>query len=200
MRKGFPLFISLTVIMILFSFVSAQDDEARQQSGLPTFIGSRPGAGTTPGADAALSGAVTVQGMVEGAKPPELAVSVYANGSFVARQRVQNRGGFSFSGVPKLGVTLVVEADGLEIASLPVGTLNPPPLPNRQDVVVTWMQISQKIERRNEVISLRDSYQRSPENQKLLEKIIKESVAQVGKLLRYSGPESQICNRKYVCL
>jgi len=115
--------------------VGAQDDESRQQSGLPTFIGTRPGNRAVPGADASLSGTITVQGLTAGAKLPSLSVSVMANGSLVARQRVENRGGFSFNGIPKFGVTLVVEADGLEIASLPLGTLNPPPLPNRQDVL-----------------------------------------------------------------
>jgi tetratricopeptide (TPR) repeat protein len=160
------------LVLLLFTsiLVSAQDDEARQQSGLPTFIGTRPGNKAVAGADASLSGTVTLQGMSDGVKLPSLSVSVLANGSIVARQRVENRGGFSFNGIPKFGVTLIVEADGLEIASLPLGTLNPPPLPNKQDVFITWTQVARKVDQRNEVIRLRNSYERTPENQKLFER------------------------------
>ena len=158
------------VLLASVTYVSAQDDEARQQSGLPTFIGPRPGNKAVPGADASISGTLTVQGLVEGVKLPSLSVSILANGSFISRQRVENRGGFSFNGVPKFGVTLVIEADGLEIASLPLGTLNPPPLPNKQDIFITWTQISKKVDERNEVIRLRNSYERTPENQKLLDR------------------------------
>jgi len=160
--------------------IFGQDDEARQQSGLPTFIGNRPGNRTTPGADASLSGTLTVQGLADGTKLPSLSVSVFANGTFVAKQRVENRGGFSFNGVPKLGVTLVVEADGLEIASLPLGTLNQAPLPNRQDVFLTWTQISKKIEQRNEVVRLRNSYERTPENQRLFDRALASATDKKG--------------------
>jgi tetratricopeptide (TPR) repeat protein len=165
---------SLVILaIVLLGFVGslkAQDDEARQQSGLPTFVGTRPGNKAVPGADASLSGTLTVQGLTEGVKLPTLSVIVLANGSVVARQGVENRGGFSFDGVPKFGVTIVVEADGLEIASLPLGTLNPPPLRNKQDIFVTWTQIANKVDERNEVIRLRNSYERTPENQKAFER------------------------------
>jgi tetratricopeptide (TPR) repeat protein len=170
MKKIYYLACVLGISVVCAGFSFAQDDEARQQSGLPTFIGNRPGTRTAPGADASLSGTVTIQGLIDGTKLPSLSISVLANGTVVARQRVENRGGFSFDGIPKLGITLVVEADGLEIASLPLGTLNPPPLPNKQDVFVTWTQISQRIERRNEAIRIRNSYERSEANQKLFEK------------------------------
>ena len=169
-----PLFVLLFLIFSAFVVVG-QDDEARQQSGLPTFIGTRPGNKAVPGADASLSGTLTVQGLTEGVRLPNLSVIVLANGSVVAKQRVENRGGFSFDGIPKFGVTLVVEADGLEIASLPLGTLNPPPLPNKQDIFVTWTQIAKKVDERNEVVRLQNLYERKPENQKLFERAMASS-------------------------
>lgn len=164
------LAVVLLFLLLMTAGVTAQDDEARQQSGLPTFIGTRPGNKAVPGADGSLSGTLTVQGLTDGVKLPSLSVVVVANGSIVAKQRVENRGGFSFDGIPKFGVTLVVEADGLEIASLPLGTLNPPPLPNKQDIFITWTQIAKKVDQRNEVIRLQNSYERKPENQKLFER------------------------------
>lgn len=163
------------ILLITASFilgVSAQDDESRQQSGLPTFIGNRPGANPVPGANASLQGTLTIQGAMDEEKPPSFTVSVFANGVMVGRQRIQNRGAFSFNGVPRFGVTLVIEADNLEVASYPLGTLNSPPLSNRQDVILTWLQIGQAVKRRNEVISVRNSYSRSEENQKLFDKAI----------------------------
>lgn len=163
------------VLLITFSFVIstfAQDDESREQSGLPTFIGTRPGSNPAPGAIATLQGTLTIQGLTDESNPPSFTVSVFANGVMVGRQRTRNRGAFSFSGVPRFGVTLVVEADNLEVASYPLGTLNPPPLSNRQDVILTMQQIGQVVKQRNEVISIRNSYPRNEENQKLFDKAI----------------------------
>lgn len=173
--KSFLKFCGIFLIITSFVFsAAAQDDESRVQSGLPTFIGTRPGSNPVPGANATLQGTLTVQGLGDQNKLPDFTVSVFANGVMVGRQRVKNRGAFSFSGVPRFGVSLVIEADNLEVASYPLGTLNSPPLSNRQDVILTWNQIGQTSSRRNEVISVRNSYSRSEENQKLFEKAIAE--------------------------
>ena len=163
------------VLLFVFGFifnVAAQDDEARQESGLPTFIGNRPSSNPAPGSDATLSGTLTIQGLTDDNNPPTFTVAVLANGVVVAKQRVKNRGGFNFNGVPRHGVTLIVEVDGLEIGSYPVGTLTPPPLTHRQDLMLTWLQVGQAVKRKNEVISVRNSYSRKEENQKLFEKAI----------------------------
>src|SRR5262245_8851420 len=122
-------FVAVAGISALNGFVFAQDDEARQASGLPSMIGRR-GTCTNAavGADALVSGSVTVQGFEEREKTPQLTVSLVANGVLVARERVKNNGAFSFSCAPRSGVALVIEVDGLEIGRYPMGSLNPPPL------------------------------------------------------------------------
>jgi len=162
-------FVVFSVILSCSAFhIAAQDDEQRQQSGLPTFIGNRPG--TVPGNNATLSGSLLIQGLADEPNMPTFTVTVLANGVNVARQIVKNRGGFSFNELPQLAITLIVEADNLEIASYPIGTLSPPPLANRRDIVLNWMQVGQAVKRQNEVISIRNLYPRSGENQKLFDK------------------------------
>lgn len=150
----------------------AQDDEARQSSGLPSMVGARSSTNPGNGQDARLSGTVDIQGMTEQDKAPALSVAVFANGVFVARQNVKNRGGFSFNNVPRNGVTLVVELDGQEIGSYPVGTLTPPPMPNRKDIFLVWSNVQSAAKAKAEVISLRNAYARSEDNQKAFEKAI----------------------------
>lgn len=159
----------LTAILCCTAFnITAQDDEQRQQSGLPTFIGPRPT--TVPGNNSTLAGTLVIQGFVEENNPPTFTITVVANGVVVAKQIIKNRGSFNFNGLPQFGVALTVEADGLEIGNFPVGTLSPAPLANRQDILLPWSQVGQTIKQRNEVISIRNSYQRSAENQKLFDK------------------------------
>lgn len=163
------------VMLLSFAFVTVgvcQDDEARSQSGLPTFIGNRPGPNSLPGTDAKLSGSFLVQGLDENTKPPNFSVAVLANGTLVARQPVKNRGGFVFNNVPRTNVSLIVEVDGLEITNYQIGTLVSPPLGNRHDVILTWSQVGAAVFRRNEVISIRNSYLRSGENQNQFERAI----------------------------
>lgn len=167
-----------SVMLISFIFVTAgvsQDDEARSQSGLPTFIGNRPGPNSLPGTDAKLSGSFIVQGLDETTKPPNFSVAVLANGALVARQPVKNRGGFVFNNVPRTNVSLIVEIDGLEITNYQIGTLVSAPLSNRHDVILTMAQIGSAVSRRNEVISIRNSYSRSQESQKQFERAIELS-------------------------
>ncbi len=164
--------VVISIVLTLFSALStfAQDDEARQASGLPSFIGNRPGA--QPGLEASLSGSILVQGLDESAKAPQLTIALLANGTLVERQFIQNRGSFKFNNVPRVGGSLVVEVDHQEIARYQLGVMSPPPLQNRQDIVLTSIQISQAVKRRNEVISILNSYQRTGDNQKLFERAL----------------------------
>ena len=163
--------VSLLALLSVFAIpVVAQDDEARAASGLPQMIGRRPCANPAIGSDASLSGSINVIGMPEGSKSPSLSVTVLSNGSVVQRERVKARDSFSFACVPRYGVTLIVEADGLEIGSYPLGSLNPPPLSNRQEINVTWAQIGGAVARQVAVVSVRNSYARTAENQKAFEK------------------------------
>ncbi|HQU82013.1 MAG TPA: tetratricopeptide repeat protein [Pyrinomonadaceae bacterium] len=167
-------FISLLIILFVFAFVFGgnktfgQDDETRQSSGLPTMIGTRPG--NTRGANASLAGTLLIQGLTDETAAPAFTVSVYANGQLLFKQRVKNRGSFSFTGIPERGITLGVEADNLEVGSFPVAQILPSPSSNRQDIILTWSQIGEKIQRRNEVISVNNIYPRNEEAQKLFDK------------------------------
>lgn len=150
----------------------AQDDEARQQSGLPTYIGNRRGSNPGNGQDARLSGSVEIEGMTEGEKSPRLSVAVLANGVLVARQQVKNRGAYSFTGIPRNGITLVVEIDNQEIGSYPVGTLTPPPMPNRKDIFLVWAQVNKASA---EKLAILNAYPRSETNQRAFDKAISAS-------------------------
>lgn len=166
--------ISALIAMSVYGAL-AQDDEARQQSGLPTYIGNRPGSNPGNGQDARLSGMVEIQGLTDENKAPALSVLVLANGVVVARQRVKNKGGFSFTGIPRNGVTLVVEVDNQEIGSYPIGTLTPPPMSNRKDIYLIWSNVEKAVASKNEVLVLRNAYTRAEENQKSFEKAITAS-------------------------
>lgn len=167
--------LSASLGALLSTAALAQDDEARQASGLPTYIGNRPGTNPGNGHDARISGNVEIQGLTQQVKSPSLSVAVLANGVFVARQRVQNQGAFNFTNVPRNGVTLILELDNQEIASFPVGILTPPPMANRKDIFVTWASIQSRVAEKNEVISIRNAYPRSEENQKTFDKAVAAS-------------------------
>lgn len=169
-------YLRMTVVAVLAAVsvatTVAQDDEARTSSGLPTMVGNRRGPNEGNGQDARLSGSVEIQGLTDQSKAGSLSIAVYANGVFVARQNVKNGGAYSFNNLPKLGVTLVVEFDNQEIGSFPIGTLTPPPMPNRKDVFLTWINV-QKAKEANEVVNaLRNAYTRTEPNQKAFEKAI----------------------------
>ncbi len=152
--------------------VSAQDDEARSASGLPQMIGRRACASPVIGADASVGGSITVAGMPADEKGPALTVTLLANGSVVKKERVKARDSFHFPCVPRYGVSLVVEADGLEIGNYPLGQLNGPPLSNRHDVFLTWAQLGSATQRQNAVVSIRNSYNRTEAGQKAFDKAI----------------------------
>lgn len=167
------ILISFFVVLFILTGMQtgfAQDDEARAASGLPTMIGRRGCTNPAVGSDASLSGSVVINGISETEKSPAISVSLMSNGVLVSRERLKNGGSFSFSCVPRYGVALIVEVDGLEIGNYPLGSLNPPPLSNRQEVILTWAQVGQVVKRQNEVISVRNSYERTAENQKAFDK------------------------------
>ena len=161
--------ISALIAISVYGAV-AQDDESRSQSGLPEYIGNRPGTNTTRGADARLSGTVEIQGLTDAESKMEIMVTVLANGVVVARQRIKNKGAYSFNGVPRNGVTLVVEADNRELGNFPVGTLTPAPMSNRKDVFLVWNGAA--VPEKTGVVSLVDYYKRTSENQKLFDRAL----------------------------
>ncbi len=162
--------VKLTILFVLSlsaTFHITAQDEGREQGGL-TYIGSRPGTNTTRGADARLSGTVEIQGLTEENKNSQITVTVLAAGILVARQNINNKGSFNFTSVPRNSVTLMVEVNNFEVGTYNVGTLTPPPMSNRKDIFLVWN--SAVVKNKPGVVSLRDSYQRSAENQKVFDR------------------------------
>lgn len=172
MKTLFKLSVVSFAVLIGVSNVVAQDDEARQSSGLPSMVGNRSSTNPGSGQDARLSGTVEIQGLTTGNKEPVLSVAVLSHGMFVARQQVKNRGAYSFTNIPRNGVTVIVELDNQEIGSFPVGSLTPPPMPNRKDIFLVWSNVQRTLSANAEVIALRNAYSRSEENQKAFDKAI----------------------------
>lgn len=162
------VFLTTVVSAILAAPVWSQDDEARSASGLPTYIGPRPG--SNPNNTSTFAGSLVVQGIEQLEFTPALSVAIYANGALVDRRTVQNRGSFAFNGLPRDGISLVVESDGQEVARFQIGVLNPPPLTNRQDILITSAEIGQVHAQRKAAIALLNAYQRTEEDQRLFEK------------------------------
>jgi tetratricopeptide (TPR) repeat protein len=169
------LLVVLWFILIVVVSVLAQDDEARQQSGLPTYIGNRPGSNPNSRSETSVSGTVVIQGLDESAPEPSMTVYIQSNGAMLERQRIPNKGAFRFTNVPRIAAILIVEIDNQEVARYQLGNLNPPPLSNRQDVVLSWIQVGQLIKRRKEVNAVINAYARSEQNQKLFDKALAAS-------------------------
>lgn len=163
----------IAVLLALFLLISAavfgQEDPARE-AGLPVRIGGNRCDGARPGAVATVQGTFNVSGFQDSDKPPVFSVSLFAAGAFVSRQRVRNGGAFYFYCVPDQNVFLVAEVDAAEVSSYSLGALDPPPQTNYQDITLAWSTASAALKQRNQVISVRNSYPRSKENQKRFEK------------------------------
>jgi predicted Zn-dependent protease len=165
---------SLKVLTLLCSLSclalsSPGQEDISRDNRLPSRIGGRT-CNTGARATATVAGSLNVQGLKEG-KAPLFTVSIYAGGSFIGRQKVKNGGSFNFYCVPNENVTLVAEADSVEIASFPMGMLNSPPLSNRQDMVVTLANGDSPDQKdKTRVISAQNAYERTKENQKLFER------------------------------
>jgi tetratricopeptide (TPR) repeat protein len=155
--------------ILLTSAVVAQEDLPREQ-GLPTRIGGSRCDGARPGSIATVQGTFNVTGLQNSGTPPKLSVALYAAGMYVSRQRVKNGGTFYFYCVPDQSVTLIAEIDSTEVGNYSVGNLAPPPQTNYQDIYVSWSSVGDTLKQKNEVISVRNSYSRTPENQKAFEK------------------------------
>lgn len=156
----------LLICFLLFSAsvsVFAQDDEARQSSGLPVLIGENSSNRTRT----TLSGKLTLQGFDSSQAKPTLFVVVYFAGAVVDRRQANDNGYYYMPGVPREGAILAVEVNGAEVGryQLPssiMGSL-------KQDIVIPWAQ-AQNTKTKTAVLSVKNFYSRSSENEKLFEK------------------------------
>ena len=155
-------------LTLCLSSISLSQEDLGRESGLPSRIGGSRCDGARPGAIATVQGSFNVTGLQNSGAAPKLAVALYAAGTYVSRQRVKNGGTFYFYCVPDQGVMLIAEIDSTEVGTYSVGSLAPPPQTNYQDIYVSWS--GEAMKQRNEVISIRNSYSRAPDNQKAFEK------------------------------
>jgi cytochrome c-type biogenesis protein CcmH/NrfG len=161
--KNFERLSGVLLLVVLANiFVFAQDDEARRATGLPTKIGEN----STDETKGNLSGKIKVEGVSNPQKKPVIFVSVYYNGVLVDKRQAKDDGNYFISGVPRLNSVLVVEIDGDEVGRYP---LPPSTLGNiRQDITINLGE-KQNSDKPG-VVSAKDLYSRSEENEKLFAK------------------------------
>lgn len=163
MKTFFSVCRALFLIPFLVTANSAQNDENRQSTGLPMEIGGN--TSTTGGVP--LSGRVIFPKLDNSQTKPTVFVSVFVSGAMIDRRPARDNGSYYFPSVPREGGFLVVEIGGVEVARtiiMPVvaGSIS-------QDVVLNWTP-SQSVNEKTGVVSVKDSYQRSDENNKIFDK------------------------------
>jgi Flp pilus assembly protein TadD len=150
--------------------VLSQEDLSRPD-GLPSRIGGPSCSNSNGRPVASITGFLYVNGVSNTNTPPTYSVAVYAGGTFFARRRLKNGGSFAFYCVPRESVSLVGEVDSNEVTTVPMGILSGPPAINRQDVNISWSDLSGS-KQRTGVVSARNAYGRSKENEKRFEKAL----------------------------
>jgi tetratricopeptide (TPR) repeat protein len=150
------------------SVVKAQDDEARQASGLPIMIGRN----VTNSSRAPLSGKITVEGLNSTEKRPTIYVIVYFTGVIIDKRLVNDKGYYYMPDVPRDGSILAVEIDNIEVGRYQIPTSAMGSL--RQDLTVNWSQARNSKEKVG-ILSAKSFYQRTPENEKVFEKALSAS-------------------------
>jgi tetratricopeptide (TPR) repeat protein len=145
--------------------VCAQDDEARQASGLPMLIGEN----SSNKSRGALSGKLTIQGLDPTKPKPTVYVAVYYLGALIDKRVVNDSGYYYVPSVPRENAILAVEVDGIEMGrySVPSSAMGS----IKQDLVINWLQ-GQNPKERIGVLSIKNYYQRSSDNQKIFEKAL----------------------------
>lgn len=158
------LFLSCSCIGSL----QAQDDETRQIMGLPIMIGQN----STNRNYTTLSGRITVKGLDPSKPRPVFFVAVYWQGSLIDRRQTNDTGVYFVPSVPRENSILSIELGGIEIGRY---QLMPAVSGNlRHDVTLDLAQV-EKVQGKTGVVSVREFYQRSDENQKLFDKAMSAS-------------------------
>jgi Tfp pilus assembly protein PilF len=143
----------------------AQDDEARGAMGLPMKIGEN---ATNPN-KTNISGKVTLVGFDTSQPIPAIFVSAVVNGATVDRRRATDSGNYYIPGIPRENVIVIVEVNGEEVGRQ---QLMPSIMGSvRQDFVVNagqWKNAGAK----TGVVSAKNLYPRSEENEKLFDKAL----------------------------
>lgn len=157
--------IALTLLLLAGSThtARAQDDEARAATGLPIMIGQNANNRT----NTTVSGRITLQGADAAQRRPVIYVAVYLGGMFIDRRQVTDSGSYFIPNAPREGGILSVEVGGIEVTRLQM-------MPSisgsvRQDFTLNLAEL-QRVSGKTGVISAKNFYARSAENQKLFDK------------------------------
>jgi Flp pilus assembly protein TadD len=163
------LFVASFLFITAFTVVG-QEDLSRPE-GLPSRIGGPTCTNSNGRPVASISGFLYVNGVSNTGTLPKFSIAVYASGNFFGRQRLKNGGAFTFYCVPRENVSLIGEVDSVEVAVVQMGTLSGPPMTNRQDVNMTWSDLS-GAKQRTGVVSAQNVYNRSKDNEKRFKKAL----------------------------
>ncbi|HRH42844.1 MAG TPA: tetratricopeptide repeat protein [Pyrinomonadaceae bacterium] len=159
--KKIRVSLQLCFLIILIASVGfAQDDETRQATGLPMKIGD-------DSAKANLSGKILMEGLDASQPKPTIFVSALVNGVTIGRRRASDTGNYFIPEVPRENVTVIVEINGEEVGRqmlIPTSTGS-----LRQDFVINAAQW-RSAKAKTGVISAKEVYTRSTENEKLFQK------------------------------
>src|SRR5580765_4076292 len=157
------------VISAAFSLnIVAQDDEARQATGLPMKIGE-----DVSGTRMNVSGKITLETSAKLPRVPIIKVTVLFAG-VPANEAVANDTGFYVvRNVPRDNASIVVEVDGAEIIRQPItGSVMGSP---RYDFTIPWPRPSSA---KPGVVSASQPFSRTPKNEELFQKAVAAMKAQ----------------------
>jgi tetratricopeptide (TPR) repeat protein len=166
MMKQFGIMtLSFLLMISICGFVFGQDDESRQATGLPMKIGENQGNTSKRN----ISGKITVHGLDPSQPKPIMFIVVYYNGLMTDRRQVTESGNYFIQGAPRENVSIGVEINGAEVKKQ---NLLPALIGNTlQDFDITINQGKDNTNP-NGVISAKNLYQRSAENEKIFDKAI----------------------------
>lgn len=156
--------VFLFLFFVSFSIAFAQDDETRRATGLPMEAG-RNAVNSEKGT---LSGKITLAGLDPSQPKPTIFVSVYLSGLLVDKRQVSDTGNYFIPAAPRNNGVLVVEVNGVEVGRQPLPSSAMSSM--RQDLTINLAEAQNS--NKSGVISARNLYKRSQENEKLFEKAI----------------------------
>lgn len=138
---------------------------------LPQMIGNRDSSNSRVKNPITIFGKVFIDGLSSSQERPIIYVSAFSYGRFVEKRQVSPSGSYTINGLPRDGLTLSFEIDGVEVANYQIMT----PISDTvsQDANISLLQI-QNAKNKTGVVAANSLYQRSNENQKLFEKALEQ--------------------------
>ncbi len=152
-----------TLLLICFLTVSVQNSAfAQTDTGLPIKAGENsndPNKGN-------LTGKITIQGLDPTKPKPVVFVSAIFNGVVFDRRQAFDNGSYLIPGIPRENITVLVEVNGIEAGRQSIS----PSIMGTIQMDFTVNMFGQNADSKSGVVSAKDLYSRSAENDKLFEK------------------------------